>query len=150
MQLHGLLDLALACVLGGVIGLEREVSNKPAGLRTHVLTAAAVALFVIVGLHLSVTANERLQPDPVRILEAIATGVSFLGAGTIIFRKSEGVVEGLTTATSLLLCAAIAMTVALELYVLAIGVTLFALVALRGLRALETKLPRESAPAAAR
>lgn len=143
MQLHGLLDLALACALGAIIGVEREVSNKPAGLRTHVLAAAAVALFVIVGQHLAATANENLQPDPVRILEAIATGISFLGAGTIIFRKSEGVVEGLTTATSLLLCAAIAMTAALELYVLAIGVTLFALVVLRGLRAVEAKLPRE-------
>lgn len=144
VQLHGLLQLVLACVLASVLGFEREVSNKPAGLRTHVLVAAAVVVFIFVGRFLAASAGGNMQPDPIRMLEAIATAVSFLGAGTIIFRKAEGVVEGLTTASSLLLVAAVAMATALELYVLAVGVTIFAFAVLRGLRVVERHLPHHS------
>lgn len=69
--------------------------------------------------------------------------MSFLGAGTIFFRKNQGVVEGLTTAASLLLVAAIAMAATLELYVLAVGVTVFAFIVLRGLRVVEARIPHE-------
>jgi putative Mg2+ transporter-C (MgtC) family protein len=143
VQLHGLFQLVVACVLASALGFEREAANKPAGLRTHVLVAAAVTLFILVGRHLMANANasDGVQADPIRMLEAIATAVSFLGAGTIIFRKNEGVVEGLTTASSLLLVAAVAMATALELYVLAVGVTAFAFVVLRGLRSVERRMP---------
>jgi putative Mg2+ transporter-C (MgtC) family protein len=144
VQLQGFLDLVLACLLASVLGFEREVSNKPAGLRTHVLVAAAVSLFIFVGRQLVADAGESSQTDPVRMLEAIATAVSFLGAGTIIFRKNEGVVEGLTTASSLLLVAAVAMATAVQLYVLAVAVTVFAVAVLRGLRFVEKRIPREN------
>lgn len=134
----------LACVLASVLGFEREIANKPAGLRTHVLVAAAVVVFIFVGRHLVANAAPNTQPDPVRMIEAIATAVSFLGAGTIIFRKAEGVVEGLTTASSLLLVAGVAMATALELYVIAVGVTIFAFAVLRGLRVVERHLPHHA------
>jgi putative Mg2+ transporter-C (MgtC) family protein len=111
-------EVALAMLLGGLIGIEREAANKPAGFRTHMLVSGAAALLVSLGHALVETfqsdAPLRLQSDPIRIVEAIVTGVSFLGAGTI-FRRARGEhVEGLTTAAALLLSAALGICVALE------------------------------------
>jgi putative Mg2+ transporter-C (MgtC) family protein len=120
--------------LGAVIGVERELSDKPAGLRTHMLVSGAAALLVAIGETL-VTADvwpaDVLQADPVRIIEAVITGVAFLGAGTII-RQGEGHVEGLTTAASLLFVAGVGICVALHQLVLAAGVTVLALLVLCG------------------
>ena len=84
-------QVAVAMVLGGLIGLERETANKPAGFRTHMLVAGAAALLVGLGHALIEEFDRhtglRLQSDPIRIVEAIVTGVSFLGAGTI-FRRA--------------------------------------------------------------
>lgn len=139
-ELTALGDIALAALLAAVLGIERERARKPAGLRTHILVGVAVSLFVTVGNALVARAEPPTQPDPIRMLEAIATGVSFLGAGTIIFRKQRGIVEGLTTASSLLLVAAIAMAATVELRVLAVGVTIFALLLMVSLGALEKRL----------
>ncbi len=78
--------------------------------------------------------------DPIRIVEAIVTGISFLGAGTIFRRDRTEQVEGLTTAASILLCAAVGISVALRQFVLAVGVTLLAVFVLRGLTAIEKRL----------
>lgn len=78
--------------------------------------------------------------DPIRIVEAIVTGISFLGAGTIFRRDRSEQVEGLTTAATILLCAAVGISVALRQFVLAVGVTLLALFVLRGLTAIEKRL----------
>ncbi|HYJ87418.1 MAG TPA: MgtC/SapB family protein, partial [Pyrinomonadaceae bacterium] len=75
-----------------------------------------------------------------RITEAIVTGISFLGAGTIFRREASEQVQGLTTAASILLCAAVGISVALHQFVLAVGVTLLALIVLRGLTGVETRL----------
>ena len=137
IQLQILVYVGLAMLLGAIIGLEREVEDKPAGLRTHMLVAGAAALLVALG-HVVVRrfnarlSSEVLLSDPVRIIEAVITGVSFLGAGTIIRRSASRQVEGLTTAASLLFAAAVGICVALSQLVLAVGVTVLVLITLRG------------------
>lgn len=136
--------IAVAMVLGAFIGIEREHRDRPAGLRTHMLVSGAAALFVILGLDLiesyrSSVGVDPLRADPIRILEAIATAIAFLGAGTII-RSGPDSVTGLTTAASLLLSAAVGMSVALSRWVLAVGIVLLALLALALLRRLEDRL----------
>lgn len=136
-ELRALLDITLAGTLAAVIGFERERARKPAGLRTHVLVAIAVSLLVSIGEKLITLASENVHPDPMRMLGAITTGVAFLGAGTIVFRRQQGVVEGLTTAASLLLVAAISMAVTVDLKLLGVGVTLLSFTVLTALRAVE-------------
>ena len=139
-------QVAVAMVLGGLIGLEREAAHKPAGFRTHMLVAGAAALLVGLGHALVAEFDRpsgmRLQADPIRIVEAIVTGVSFLGAGTIFRRPKGEQVEGLTTAAALLLCAALGVCVAVERFVLAVGVTGLTLVVLRGLAAVDRRIKR--------
>jgi putative Mg2+ transporter-C (MgtC) family protein len=127
--------VALAMLLGACIGIERELADKPAGFRTHMLVSGAAAL--LVGLsNTIVTAspidNAHIQVDPIRVLEAIIAGVSFLGAGTIFRRKDNATTEGLTTAASLLFVAAIGASVAANQIVLAICATVLTLLVLRG------------------
>lgn len=127
-QLAALARIAFAMLLGGVIGLEREQARKPAGLRTHMLVAGSAALLVILGDVVIGRYNHpaflpAARADPLRILSAVITGVSFLGAGTIIRRQDKTVVEGLTTAASLLMAAGIGVAIALRQTALAIGVT---------------------------
>jgi putative Mg2+ transporter-C (MgtC) family protein len=132
-------------VLGGIIGMEREIAEKPAGLRTHMLVAGAAALLVSLGdvaiQHVSIDVGSGLvRSDPIRIIEAVVTGVSFLGAGTIIRHHSEQHVEGLTTAASILFAAAVGMSVALAQWVLATGATVLALLTLRAMEAVRNQL----------
>jgi len=135
-QLVILLQVGLAAVLGGIIGAEREYGGKAAGLRTHMIVCAASALLLGLGrlIALSCASN---AVDPSRVIQAVVTGISFLGAGTIIFHKREGSVEGLTTAASILLVAAVGMAVAIDAYFLAVGVTVCALIVLSGMGGLE-------------
>ncbi|MFO1363502.1 MAG: MgtC/SapB family protein [Burkholderiales bacterium] len=126
-------QLILAMALGGLIGFERELANKPAGFRTHTLVAGAAALFMAVAaaapayLH----ASGVVEVDPLRVAAAIVTGVSFLGAGTI-FRGGDGErIGGLTTAATIWMAAAVGVTVALGQLIVATGVTVIALVVLR-------------------
>lgn len=145
---QALLAVLLAMALGGAIGLERELANKPAGLRTNMLVAAAAALLVSLG-EATVTfftseldTPSILRIDTIRIIEAVVTGVSFIGAGTIIRRGSELEVEGLTTAATLLVTAAIGIAAALRQRGLALAVTLAVIATLRGAAWLESKLNR--------
>lgn len=120
--------VVIAAFLGGLVGLEREFAERPAGLRTHMLVGATSAFFVMLATHLisSFEPQDILRVDPVRVVEAIVVGVSFLGAGTIFkyTREGEGVVEGLTTSASILSVAAIGIAVALDAYILAAGAAL--------------------------
>jgi putative Mg2+ transporter-C (MgtC) family protein len=119
--------IILAGFLGGLVGLEREAADKPAGLRTHMLVCGTSTLFV--ALAPVVSAFFQAQPslsvtvDPLRLVNAIVVGISFLGAGTIIKSRQEKSVEGLTTSASILAVSAIGIAVALDVYYLAIGVT---------------------------
>ena len=146
MQLEIIGEVALAMLLGGVIGFERELADKPAGFRTQMLVAGAAALLVGLGdallLRFIVEGKSNVTADPIRIVEAIVTGISFLGAGTIFRRTSSEQVQGLTTAASILFCAAVGISVAMRQFVLAVGVTLLALIVLRGLTGVEKRLAR--------
>ena len=144
LQLGVLAAILLSFLLGGLIGYEREVANKPAGLRTHMLVAAAATLLVRLG---SIVVNQfeqlnlgpnLVRTDPIRIIEAIISGVAFLGAGTIIRRGRD--IEGLTTAASILFTAAVGVAVALSQFIIAIGSTLLALATLRFIHVLEDRL----------
>jgi putative Mg2+ transporter-C (MgtC) family protein len=102
--------LAAAMVLAGIIGFEREIGRKPAGLRTHMLVAMAAALFIIVGQQLGALnfgADVDKRVDPLRLIEAVTAGVAFLAAG-IIF-TSGGRVHNITTGASLWLAGAIGL-----------------------------------------
>lgn len=137
IQYRILAYVAVAMVLGAAIGFERESAEKPAGLRTHMLVAGAAALFVALGdivvRHAGLqVGSELVQSDPIRIIDAVITGVTFLGAGTIIRHRGENEVEGLTTAASILFAAAVGACVALSQWVLAVGATGLALATLRG------------------
>lgn len=133
-----------AMVLGAAIGLEREIADKPAGLRTHMLVAGASCLFVLLSGILAQEldaslGSEFVQTDPVRIIQSVVTGIAFLGAGSIIRFSGEARVEGLTTAASILFSAAVGVCVAVSHWVLAVGTTVLALVALRGVGYLERR-----------
>jgi putative Mg2+ transporter-C (MgtC) family protein len=141
-QLYVLIQAIVALVLGGALGWEREAAGKWAGLRTHMLVCLAAMLFVRLGLMLIAQSANSVSPaairaDPVHIIAAVATGISFLGAGTI-FRDRGGKSRGLTTAAGLLLTAPIGIAVAMNRYVIAVGVTLICLFVLHSLRRLET------------
>ena len=141
-QLAILGEVALACLLGGIIGFERETAEKPAGFRTQMLVAGASALVVglgdaLLGAFVAHEGKTAITSDPIRIVEAVITGVSFLGAGTIFRRDRSEQVEGLTTAASILMSAAIGISVALRQFALAVGVTLLALFILRGMKFIE-------------
>jgi putative Mg2+ transporter-C (MgtC) family protein len=138
-QLQIVGTVVVAAVLGAVIGMERELADRPAGLRTHAILAAAACLLVSLPdallEHYAVeTASEILRADPIRVVEAVVTGTAFLGAGTIFRDRDRGAVEGLTTAASLLLVGAIGISVALNQMVTAVLVTLMTLLLLRAAR----------------
>jgi putative Mg2+ transporter-C (MgtC) family protein len=143
-ELQMLWKAIVAAFLGGLIGLEREFAERPAGLRTHMLVGTAAAIFVMLATHMvsSFERPELLNVDPVRVIEAIVVGISFLGAGTIFkyTRGGEQIIEGLTTSASILLVAAIGIAVALGVYVLAIGATLLNLFINWGLMYLLTRV----------
>ena len=148
MQLQIVGEVALAMLLGGVIGFEREVADKPAGFRTQMLVAGAACLLVGLAdamlLRLLAEGKTNVTGDPIRIVEAIVAGVSFLGAGTIFRKDASEQVQGLTTAASILLCAAIGISIALRQFALAVGVTILALIVLRGLTGIEKRLAKKA------
>ncbi len=136
IQWMAIVKVLIAIGLGGLIGLEREFAGKPAGLRTHMLVAGAATLFVILGnlmIHsfAQTNLNSVLRADPIRIMEAIITGISFLGAGTIIFRGKEHTVEGLTTAASILFVSGIGITVAMSEFGMAVILTVTVIIILQ-------------------
>lgn len=140
--------MAIAMVLGGLVGFERELADKPAGMRTHMLVAGAAALLVLLGDILVSKFGQQfnaglIRSDPIRIIEATVTGIAFLGAGTIIRNGSREAVHGLTTAASLLFTAAIGISVALKEFVVAGGATVLALMTLRIAGIVETRLKQK-------
>jgi len=130
--------LLLAAVLGGIIGLEREWSGKPAGFRTNLLICVGAALLTELSLAVAASADPWMTADPGRIAAQIVSGIGFLGAGTII--QSRGNVVGLTTAATLWVVAAIGMAVGTRAYMEAAGATVLVVVALLLLGKLEPVL----------
>ncbi|TDL79831.1 MgtC/SapB family protein [Palleronia sediminis] len=108
--LAALLRMTAALVLGGIVGVEREVRSKPAGLRTHMLVSIAACLFTLVGLELAQLdfgGDEVKRVDPLRLIEAVTAGVAFLAAGLIF--TSGGKVRNITTGASLWMSGAIGL-----------------------------------------
>ena len=141
-QLQTVGAVLIAAVLGGLVGVERELADRPAGLRTHALLAAAACLLVslpdaLLDYYSLETTPEILRADPIRVVEAVVTGTAFLGAGTIFRDRNRGV-EGLTTAASLLLVGAIGISVALKQLLTAVLVTILTLLLLRAARWFKT------------
>lgn len=133
------LRLFSAAVLGGIIGFERERLSRFAGLRTHMLVCIGAALIMIVsqyGFH-EVLTNQLVILDPSRVAAQVVSGIGFLGAGTILFRKN--VVHGLTTAATLWTVAGIGLSTGAGLYFPSIVVTIIVLLVLAGIRPIERK-----------
>lgn len=135
-----LIRLLVATLLGGVIGFEREAKDRPAGLRTHMVTALAAALFTVLTMELHEDLN-RADPnnsaDPLRIIEAVTAGVAFLAAGAII--QSRGKVQGITTGAGMWLAGAVGVACGSGHFALAVISMLLATAVLALLRPLEKR-----------
>lgn len=118
LELELVVRLILGFVLSGLVGLEREVSLKPAGLRTHILVGLGSTLFTVLSL------QAFPGSDPSRVAASIVVGIGFLGAGTIIKTKEK--VIGLTTAATLWIVASIGVATGAGFYLLAIIATILA------------------------
>ncbi|AMM84304.1 MgtC/SapB family protein [Martelella sp. AD-3] len=134
-----------AALFGGLIGLEREMQNHAAGLRTHILVSLAAALFVIVSTEvpdLMPEDSDVLRIDPTRVIQSITEGVAFLAAGIVFFQK--GTVKGLTTGAGLWLSGAIGLTIGLGLWTLGIFSSVLGIIVLLVLHRIEvhTRLSR--------
>lgn len=126
-----LVQVVYAMTLAGSIGLEREMKDRPAGFRTHMLVGGAAAFLVGTG-NLVMQASmrqgsEAVVVDPFRLVEAVIAGVAFIGAGTIFAHRSAAVVIGITTAASLLMVSVIGVAVGFGYYLLALLVTVITL-----------------------
>lgn len=143
-ELNVLTRVLVALCLSGILGWEREAAGKSAGVRTHMLVGLGACLFVILGelfvQRFDSGAHEQMRFDPIRVIEAVVTGVSFLGAGTIFVSRGKERVEGLTTAASILVTAAVGMVVGLQYYLLACGITAMIFIVLHVLGWLKDKL----------
>ncbi len=141
---ESLLRLSLAAVLGGVIGFERELREREAGLRTHLLVALGSALFTIVGaygFHAFLNSGQSVvRADPTRIAAQIVTGIGFLGAGAIIRQGMS--VRGLTTAATLWVVAAVGLASGAGYYSAAVMTTAVVLIALWPLRVMAYRIVR--------
>jgi putative Mg2+ transporter-C (MgtC) family protein len=139
---ESLLRLSLAAILGGLIGVERELREREAGLRTHLLVALGSALFTIVGaygFHAFLESGQSVvRADPTRIAAQIVTGIGFLGAGAIIRQGLS--VRGLTTAATLWVVAAVGLAAGAGYYSAAAITTAVVLVALWPLRILAYRM----------
>ena len=125
-----ILQLALAVILGAVIGLEREYKKKGAGFQTYSLVSLGACLFTILAFKFFnlFSGEAGISFDPSRIIQAVAIGIGFIGAGVVIYRQDR--LEGITTAAGLWCTAAIGIAVGAKLYFLALITTLLAVIIL--------------------
>lgn len=132
------LRLLLAIVLGGIVGFEREVRGRPAGLRTHILVSMAAATFTLITIEIyHDVSDEFSRADPVRIVDAVTAGVAFIAAGAII--KSQGDVTGLTTGAAIWLAGAIGVACGIGFYLVAVLAAVFGVLVLRGVGWIEER-----------
>lgn len=125
--------IGAAAVLGGLIGIERELSGHFAGMRTHMMVTIGCAMFIVAGL--AISGNK--QEEVTRVIQGVAAGIGFLGAGTILKNDDENRITGLTTASSIWLAAALGTLAGLGEFVPAAAATVIALVVLGVLRPIE-------------
>ncbi len=144
-----LLRLIIASLFGAIIGIERDIHGRAAGLRTNLLVSLGSALFMIISIamvnwdnNISVPASVNINVDPGRIAAQIVTGIGFLGAGTII--KEGFSVRGLTTAACMWVVAGIGMATAAGYYLISLTTTIIALVSLTFLNVFEKYYAKDS------
>lgn len=135
-ELEVVLRLLAAGILGGLVGLEREVNNRPAGLRTHILVTSGAALIMLVSKYGFLDLG--ISTDPARLAAQVISGIGFLGAGTIIMHGN--MVHGLTTAASLWTSAGIGLAIGAGYYVGAIACSFIMMFTLVILRAVENSI----------
>lgn len=141
LELATLGRLVLAGLLGGLIGLERELKSKPAGLRTTLLICIGAAMFTELSVHLAeIGVDGGFRADPARLAAQIVPGIGFIGAGAIL--HARGRVTGVTTAATLWVVTAIGIAVGAGAYTEAIGTTVMVLVTLSLLQRVERMIGR--------
>lgn len=125
-----IIRIGVAGLLGAIIGIEREIRSKEAGLKTHFLVAVGSALIMVVSKYAfsDIMNEDHMALDPSRIAAQVVSGVGFLGAGTIIIQKQA--VKGLTTAAGLWATAGIGLAIGAGMYVVGIGATILVLIGL--------------------
>jgi len=142
-----IIRLLLATLLGGLIGLEREVHGRPAGFRTHLLVSLGACLFTIASidfyrLYGNFSGTGPVGVDPARVAAQVVTGIGFLGAGAIL--KERASIRGLTTAACLWVAAAVGLACGSGMYQAAIVVTVLAVASLLLLKKVENRLRRDA------
>lgn len=135
LHLDTLGRLVLACVLGGAVGVEREASGKPAGLRTNILICVGAALITEISVVITTLDAGGSRGDPGRLAAQIVSGIGFIGAGTIL--QSRGRIIGLTSAATLWVVAAVGIAIGAHQYTVAIGTTTLIIITLFALRRVE-------------
>lgn len=138
LRLDLALKLGLAALMGGAVGLERQIAGKPAGLRTNILICLGSAL--VMDLSMNLMGPDGRVGDPARMAAQVVTGIGFIGAGTIM--QSKGNISGLTSAATIWTVAAIGLTIGAGFYVEGLGATAMVLIVLLVLGNLEHKLVR--------
>lgn len=135
-----LLRCVAACLFGLAIGFDREAKDRPAGLRTHMMTALAAAVFTLIAIEMIeafAADDDTTQLDPIRVVEAVTAGVAFIAAGAII--HASGQVKGLTTGAGMWLAGAVGLACGAGFLAIAFIGTILAIVILLPLRLLEKR-----------
>ena len=133
--------LILAVIVGGLIGFEREVSRRSAGLRTHILVCLGSCLIMLTSLYVFDIYKDAVPLDPARIAAGVITGIGFLGAGAIM--RTGDMVKGLTTAATLWLVAGIGLGIGCGFYMASLITTILAILTLYFLRYFERAILKE-------
>jgi putative Mg2+ transporter-C (MgtC) family protein len=135
------LRIGVAALLGGALGLERELKGHWAGLRTHMMVSMGCAIFVVAGLEVADNQKDAVT----RVLQGVASGIGFLGAGTILKLDKKQEIKGLTTASSIWLAAALGSVAGLGEYAIAVAAALISLFVLGVLGPIEKFFERQQA-----
>jgi putative Mg2+ transporter-C (MgtC) family protein len=139
-----IVKLLVSCFLGGILGLERELTRHPAGLRTHILVSLGSAAVMLMAFYLLKTLDVAVKFDPGRAIQGIITGMGFIGAGAIM--KEGYSIHGITTAASLWVASAVGMLAGTGAYGLAIFTTLLATVTMAFSPRTIAKHPNDNEP----
>ena len=136
-QLTMVFRIFLATLLGGIVGYEREMHNRWAGFRTHILVCVGACLIMLTSIHLSLSFTGQANADPGRLAAQVVSGIGFLGAGTILHSASH--IRGLTTAANLWMIAGVGLAVGCGLYIPAVATTALAFVVLEYFAPMESR-----------
>ncbi|MDR0468789.1 MAG: MgtC/SapB family protein [Peptococcaceae bacterium] len=137
-QIVMMVRILLAMVLGGIVGFERELHNRWAGFRTHILVCVGSCLIMLTSIYLADSYSGGGNPDPGRLAAQVVSGIGFLGAGTILHSSSH--IRGLTTAANLWMIAGVGLAVGCGLYLPAVLTTVLGYIVLEYLTPLETHI----------